>query len=66
MADGLSDRLDAHPGWAEEPPIPRVARDVPRRVARLTALGNAVVPEIPRRIGRAILRAATAEAQEVA
>src|SRR6185437_6578211 len=64
VADGVSDRLDAHgagliahPGWRVEPPIPRVLRDVPRRVARLRGLGNAVVPEIPRRLGCALARA---------
>jgi DNA (cytosine-5)-methyltransferase 1 len=30
--------------WQVEPEIPRVARGVPDRVARLKALGNAVVP----------------------
>jgi hypothetical protein len=34
-----------------------VLRDVPRRGARLSQLGNAVVPQIPLRLGRAILRA---------
>jgi hypothetical protein len=30
--------------WSVEPEIPRVARGIPNRVARLRALGNAVVP----------------------
>lgn len=41
--------------WAEEPDIPRVAIGVPNRVARLKALGNGVVPQIPELIGRAIM-----------
>lgn len=39
----------------------RVARDVPDRVPKLTALGNAVVPQIPEMIGRAILRLEAAD-----
>ena len=37
--------------------IPRVARNVENRVSRLRALGNAVVPQIPEIIGRAIIEA---------
>ena len=50
--------------WAPElspPPICGVDDGVPDRVDRLAALGNAVVPQIPELIGRAILEA---EAQE--
>lgn len=36
--------LRAH-GWATEPSLPRVARGVSQRRQRLTALGNAVVPD---------------------
>jgi DNA (cytosine-5)-methyltransferase 1 len=45
--------------WAagEWPGTPRVARGVPDRVARLRALGNALVPQIVTLIGRAILAA---------
>ncbi len=43
--------------WLSEPDVGRVADDVPRRVDRLKCLGNAVVNEIPFRIGRAILQA---------
>jgi DNA (cytosine-5)-methyltransferase 1 len=58
MVDGLSVQLDrVHGGWAEEPATPRVAVGVPDRVARLHGLGNAVVPQIPELIGRAILAA---------
>ena len=43
--------------WATEPDVGRVAHGIPARVDRLHGLGNAVVPEIPYRIGRAILAA---------
>ena len=41
--------------WPTEPDVGRVADGVPKRVDRLRALGNAVVPQIPEMIGRAIL-----------
>jgi len=41
--------------WAVEPAVGRVAHGVPGRVDRLKQLGNAVVPQIPELIGRAIL-----------
>lgn len=41
--------------WATEPGLGRVAHGVPNRVDRLEELGNAVVPQIPEAIGRAIL-----------
>jgi DNA (cytosine-5)-methyltransferase 1 len=41
--------------WIVEPDVGRVAHGVPARVDRLRALGNAVVPQIPELIGRAIL-----------
>jgi DNA (cytosine-5)-methyltransferase 1 len=41
--------------WAVEPNVGRVAHGVPGRVDRLKQLGNAVVPQIPELIGRAIL-----------
>ena len=48
----------SEPGkWLPEPDVGRVANGVPRRVDRLKALGNAVVPQIPEMIGRAILEA---------
>jgi DNA (cytosine-5)-methyltransferase 1 len=46
--------------WAVEPPVGRVADGVPGRVDRLKQLGNAVVPQIPELIGRAILEAEAA------
>ncbi len=42
--------------WSIEPDVGRVAHGVSNRVERLRALGNAVVPQIPYLIGRAILR----------
>jgi DNA (cytosine-5)-methyltransferase 1 len=44
--------------WLSEPDVGRVAHGVPSRVDRLRSLGNAVVPQIPELIGRAILEAA--------
>lgn len=41
--------------WSVEPDVGRVANGVPARSHRLAALGNAVVPQIPELIGRAIL-----------
>ena len=41
--------------WKVKPEIPRVVDGFPGRVDRLKQLGNAVVPQIPYLIGRAIL-----------
>lgn len=41
--------------WAFEPAVGRMAHGVPYRVDRIKALGNAVVPQIPELIGRAVL-----------
>lgn len=41
--------------WASEPSMGRVVYGVPKRVDRIGGLGNAVVPQIPELIGRAIL-----------
>jgi DNA (cytosine-5)-methyltransferase 1 len=43
--------------WSIEPDVGRVANGVPQRVDRLKGLGNAVVPQIPELIGRAIMQA---------
>ena len=43
--------------WAVEPDVGRVAHGVSGRVDRLKQLGNAVVPQIPELIGRAICQA---------
>ena len=45
--------------WAVEPDVGRVADGIPARVDRLAALGNAVVPQIPKLIGHAILNSRT-------
>jgi len=42
--------------WRIEPDVGRVAYGVPSRVDRLKGLGNAVVPQIPEMIGRAIMQ----------
>ena len=43
--------------WSVEPELGRVANGIPDRAHRLKGLGNAVVPQIPELIGRAILQA---------
>ena len=42
-------------GWSAEPAVGRVANGVSGRVDRIKQLGNAVVPQIPELIGRAIM-----------
>jgi len=42
--------------WSVEPSVGRVAHGIPNRVDRLKGLGNAVVPQIPAVLGRAILK----------
>ena len=46
--------------WETEPDVGRVADGVPARVDRIKGLGNAVVPQIPEMIGRAILESLAA------
>jgi DNA (cytosine-5)-methyltransferase 1 len=43
--------------WASESDLVRVVYGVPSRVDRIRGLGNAVVPQIPELIGRAIIEA---------
>ena len=43
--------------WRTEPRLDRVAYGVPNQMDRCVALGNAVVPQIPEIIGRAIIAA---------
>jgi len=52
--------------WSAEPDVGRVAHGVPARMDRLRALGNAVVPQIPELIGRAILAAESQALTEAA
>ena len=52
FCDGASDGQE---WWRTEPDVGRVADGIPARVDRLRCLGNAVVPQIPELIGRAIL-----------
>jgi DNA (cytosine-5)-methyltransferase 1 len=61
-SSGEGQAIDAFNGgfkdfWSIEPDVGRVANGVPNRVDRLRALGNAVVPQIPEIIGRAIMKA---------
>lgn len=57
----LSWDISAVPGWwASEPVVGRVVDGFSGRVDRIRALGNAVVPQIPEMIGRAILAAEAA------
>ena len=42
--------------WTVEPSVGRVAHGIPNRVDRLKGLGNAVVPQIPAVLGKAILQ----------
>lgn len=58
IAYHFSNRLARWTGssiWTTEPNVGRVAHGVPGRVDRLKQLGNAVVPQIPELIGRAII-----------
>lgn len=52
--------------WSSEPAVRRVAHGVPARAHRLHGLGNAVVPQIPEIIGRAIIAADQAMTLEAA
>ncbi len=55
IGEGIGRRESARFWWIE-PDVGRVAHGVPDRTHRLKALGNAVVPQIPEIIGRAIMR----------
>ena len=50
-----SERQYEEHNWSVEPSVGRVAHGIPYRVDRLKGLGNAVVPQIPAVLGRAIL-----------
>ena len=51
---GSKRQYETH-NWSVEPSVGRVAHGIPNRVDRLKGLGNAVVPQIPAVLGRAIL-----------
>lgn len=53
----IADATGGHVAWAPEPRVARVANGLPNIVDRRSALGNAVVPQIPELIGNAILAA---------
>lgn len=53
--DGLSKGLDRHWGDGWEEGTPRVAEGQKNRANRLKGLGNAVVPQIPAVLGKAIM-----------
>ncbi len=48
-------------GWVTEPDVGRVAHGIPARVDRLTALGNAIVPQVAYEILAAITQLQTSE-----
>jgi DNA (cytosine-5)-methyltransferase 1 len=58
--DGYARRAN----WRFEPGMGRVANGIPNRVDRVAGLGNAVVPQIPEIIGRAIMRTSMVTSQE--
>lgn len=47
--------LERNLWWEVEPDVGRVAHGIPARVDRLKSLGNAVVPQIPEILGKAIM-----------
>jgi len=56
LALGTSERI-SRDYWDHKPVLGRGLHGVPNRVDRVMALGNAVVPQIPEAIGRAIMAA---------
>ena len=50
-----SSSQERHTGWEFEPDVGRVANGISGRVHRLKALGNSIVPQIAKEIGRAIM-----------
>jgi len=51
----MGDLVNGVSPWMVEPDIPRVAKGIKDRTSKLKGLGNAVVPQIPEIIGRAIM-----------
>jgi len=59
LTQKLREGISRKPGiWRAEPGVGRVADGIPSASHRLKCLGNAVVPQIPEIIGRAIIGAA--------
>lgn len=54
--NALYSRISKTRWWESEPGVVRVANGVPRRLDRIRGLGNAVIPQIPEMIGRAIMK----------
>tara|TARA_B100001057_G_C22773426_1_gene920597 strand:- start:489 stop:1439 length:951 start_codon:yes stop_codon:yes gene_type:complete len=54
-----SSSQEGHTGWEFEPDVGRVANGISGRVHRLKALGNSIVPQIAKEIGKAIMKAET-------
>ena len=55
LGDRSSEARQTSDWWTVEPDVGRVANGVPRRVDRLRALGNAVVPQVVEWLGRRIV-----------
>ncbi len=54
---GAGPQLEDRRWWPTEPPVGRVANGVPRRVDRIKALGNSIVPQVAYEIFTAMLAA---------
>lgn len=63
LVDGLWETLERgnETGWKDQPGLARITHDVSSRVAEYSAMGNAVVPDIPELLGNAILSALSSE-----
>ena len=53
---GVGGMVDGLPRWMDEPPIPRLIGKYRGRTEQIGGLGNAIVPQISRRIGEVILQ----------
>ena len=51
---GVGGVVDGLPRWLDEPPIPRLTEKYSGRTDQIRGLGNAIVPQLARRIGEAI------------
>ena len=53
MAYGIPSGILGHQGWGREPEdLPRVSVDIKMRSQKLSALGNAIVPQVAEEIIR--------------